>query len=317
MDPWTLPRTLVVRDIERQVGRHDQAAIYDGPPGDPGLVGGPDSVSWRLNGDVGAVAIAGAAAIFMEVLHPSVMAGVQDQSTYQQDPYRRARTTFGYVAATTFGSTAAARKVIERVRRMHARVNGTRPDGVAYHALDPALIAWVHTCIPWAIMTAYDRFTRPLSVEEKDRYLAEQAVVGLLGGAEQVPTSVAELEALVAEVRPLLAWTEQTAAFMDFMVHSPFGGVRLPGAVPRAVTSRLTRFQLGAAMAIMPRWARELVGLDHPPLAQAVLYEVPTRAFAAQLRWAFGTPEWKAMALRRATAAPGRAAVAPIRAVVG
>ena len=43
---------------------------------------------------------------------------------------------------------------------MHARVNGVRPDGVAYRALDPELIGWVHTCIPWAVMTAYERFNR-------------------------------------------------------------------------------------------------------------------------------------------------------------
>ena len=65
--------------------------------------------------------------------------------------------------------------MIDAVRRIHGRVHGVRPDGVAYSALDPELLAWVHTCIPWAIMTAYDRYARPLSVEEKNRYLREQA----------------------------------------------------------------------------------------------------------------------------------------------
>ena len=54
-------------------------------------------------------------------------------------------------------------------------------------ALDPELIAWVHTCIPWAIMNAFDRYRRPLTTEEKDRYLTEQAVIGRMGGAEWVP----------------------------------------------------------------------------------------------------------------------------------
>ena len=76
---------------------------------------------------------------------------------------------------TTFGNTEAATAVIERVKNVHAHINGTRPDGVAYRALDPELIAWVHTCIPWAIMQAFDRYRRPLSDEEKDRYLTEQA----------------------------------------------------------------------------------------------------------------------------------------------
>ncbi len=70
---------------------------------------------------------------------------------------------------------------------MHSRVNGVRPDGVAYRALDPELIGWVHTCIPWAVMTAYDRFNRALTDEEKGRYLAEQAVIGRMSGAGEIP----------------------------------------------------------------------------------------------------------------------------------
>jgi uncharacterized protein (DUF2236 family) len=123
----------------------------------------------------------------MEVLHPSVMAGVYTQSSYRTDPIRRARNTLGYVLRTTFGNTHAATRVIEAVKNVHARVSGTRPDGVAYRALDPELLAWVHTCIPWAIMVAYDRYARPLTTVEKDRYLREQAVVGRMAGPTGCP----------------------------------------------------------------------------------------------------------------------------------
>lgn len=94
----------------------------------------------------------------MEVLHPSVMAGVFTQSSYRTEPLRRARNTLGYVLRTTFGTTRAATDVIERVKRIHAQVGGTRPDGVAYQALDPTLIGWVHTCSPWAVMRAYETY---------------------------------------------------------------------------------------------------------------------------------------------------------------
>src|SRR5205085_7031585 len=125
----------------------------------------------EINGDLASVTAAGMAAIVMEVLHPSVMAGVFTQSTYRTQPLRRAQNTLGYVLRTTFGSTAAATAVIERVKKVHARVGGVRPDGVPYRALDPELIAWVHTCIPWAIMEAFDRYRRRLSVAERDQYL--------------------------------------------------------------------------------------------------------------------------------------------------
>src|SRR5688500_18084107 len=173
-----------IRDqLEAVGGRHDEEAVYGGPPGDPGIAGGPGSMSWEINGDLASVSLAGSAAIIMEVLHPSVMAGVHEQSNVREQPLRRAQNTLGYVLRTTFGNTDAARDVISRVKRVHSRVNGTRPDGVECRAFDPELIAWVHTCIPWAVMEAYSRYRRPLSVAEKDQYLREQAPIGLLGGA--------------------------------------------------------------------------------------------------------------------------------------
>ncbi len=189
MDPLQSFRRRIAEDIETFGGRHDEPDIYGGEPGDPGLAGGPGSMSWELHADLGVVGAAGSAAIIMEVLHPSVMAGVSTQSTFRTQPLRRAQNTLGYVLRTTFGSTPAATAVIERVHRVHSRIEGVRPDGIAYRALDPELIAWVHTCIPWAIMTAYDRYRRPLSREEQDRYLAEQAPIGRMGGAVDVPAS--------------------------------------------------------------------------------------------------------------------------------
>ncbi len=160
-------RTRIRTDIEAVGGRHDEPEVYGGPAGDPGLAGGPGSISWEINGDLASVSAAGSAAILMEVLHPSVMAGVHDQSTYRTEPLRRARNTLGYVLRTTFGNTEAATAVIDRVRGIHGHVNGTRPDGVAYRALDPELIAWVHTCIPWAVMEAFDRYRRPLTARRR------------------------------------------------------------------------------------------------------------------------------------------------------
>ena len=173
-------RRRLVADFEKSAGRHDDPAVYGGPAGDPGLIG-PGSMSWEINADLASVSQAGLPAIVLEILHPSVVAGVQDMSNYRQDPFQRARTTLGYVLTTTFGNTEAATSLIEHVKHVHGFVNGTRPDGVSYRALDPELIAWVHTCIPWMIMCTFEEINRPLSVAEKDRYLAEQAVIGSPG----------------------------------------------------------------------------------------------------------------------------------------
>ncbi|MEJ7599914.1 MAG: oxygenase MpaB family protein [Kofleriaceae bacterium] len=246
-------RRRLVAQIEAAVGRHDEPAIYAGDPGDPGLAGGPGSMSWELHADLATLFVAGTAAILMEVAHPSVMAGVFAQSSYRTQPERRARNTLGYILRTTFGTTRAATRVIESVKAIHERIHGTRPDGVPYHAGDPELLAWVHTCIPWAVMTAYDRYTRRLSTEDKDRYLREQAVIGRMGGATWVPESVAELEAYVERMRPALAVTEQTREFMQFI-----------SGTGELVVSRGEKLQrwlsLHASMSLMPAWAQRLLG---------------------------------------------------------
>ena len=291
-------KRLIVDDLVGQVGRHDERAVFAEPAGDPGLIG-PGSVSWELHSDVSAVAIAGTAAIAMELLHPSVMAGVGQQSNYREDPFRRARTTFGWVITNTFGNTRAAERMIERVKRMHARVNGTRPDGVPYSALEPELIAWVHSSIPWAIMNTYERFNRPLTVQEKDRYLAEQSVVALMSGADEVPTTVADLEAYIEEMRPKLAYTDLMREFFDFLVEGPIGAMTPPG--PLAGPSK--RFQVASGMSLAPRWAQEMTGFDRPEVVQRLLYAPSMHAYARALRWAFGTPPWRTLADERVGAA--------------
>ncbi len=290
-------RRRIIADFEKGAGRHDDPAVYGGPPGDPGLIG-PDSMSWEINADLASVSQAGLPAIVLEILHPSVVAGVQDLSNYREDPFRRARATLGYVLATTFGNTEAATRVIERVKHVHSFVNGTRPDGVAYRALDPELIAWVHTCIPWMILQTYAHTKRPLSQQEKDRYLAEQAVIGRMGGADWVPTSVAELDDYVESMRPKLSVNAQTREFIDFLMTSPFFP-NLPGPIDRQVH----RFAIYAAMSRAPLWARELIGYDRPSALTRRLIEPALQFDARQLRWAYGTPPYARLARARADGA--------------
>ncbi|MFB4302425.1 oxygenase MpaB family protein [Actinomadura sp. NTSP31] len=281
----------MVDAVQTLSGRHDQASVYAGPAGDPGLCG-PGSVSWVVNGDLGAVAMAGVAAIVLEILHPSVIAGVQDHSSYRQDPFRRGRTTMGYVLGTTFGNTRAATRLIDGVKKVHGQVAGTRPDGTGYRALDPALLAWVHTCIPWMIMTAYERFNRPLTPRTRDRYLAEQAVIGRMAGADAVPETMDELAGLVSRVRPELAVTEQTRDFLEFLM-TP----QLPQQSPFDVP--LQRFYVRAGMSLAPPWARRLTGLDHPVGAARLLDGSYLRTHARLIRWAFQVPPYLAMARAR------------------
>lgn len=295
-------RRSIVTQIEATGGRHDEAAIYGGAPGDPGLAGGPGSLSWEINGDLASLAVGGTAAIILEILHPSVMAGVFTQSSYRTEPLRRARNTLGYVLRTTFGTTAAATRVIEQVKSIHARIGGRRPDGRAYRALDPELIGWVHTCIPWAVMTAYDRYCRPLSEAEKDRYLSEQAVIGRMGGADWVPETVAELDAYVERMRPQLAVNEQTVEFIDFLAGAT-------DDLPVGRGERLDRWLgIRSSMWLMPAWARRMTATELSPALQRLVLHPNNRLKARIVRWAYPELPCKRMALERTSAGMATAA---------
>jgi hypothetical protein len=86
----------ITEEFHKAAGRHDDPAVFGGPAGDAGLIG-PDSISWEINADLASVSQAGIPAIVLEILHPSVVAGVQDLSNYRQDPSQRARATLRYV----------------------------------------------------------------------------------------------------------------------------------------------------------------------------------------------------------------------------
>ena len=291
--PWAEPwRNKLRALLDRELGRHDEAAIYGGAPGDPGLIG-PHSMSWEIHGDLASLLLAGSGAILMELLHPSVMAGVFTQSSYRTEPRRRTQSTLGYVLRTTFGNTAAATALIERVKHIHSHIHGVRPDGVKYRALDPELIGWVHTCIPWAVMTAYDRYARPLSVDEKDRYLREQALIGRMGGADWVPESVRELEDYVLRMRPKLAVNEQTLGFIEFI-----SGRSADLPVSRAEQwYRWTAIR--SSMALMPAWAQELTHTAQPRAVQRWGFEPSDRLRARILRSVVPELACKRLALAR------------------
>jgi uncharacterized protein (DUF2236 family) len=190
--------------------------------------------------------------------------------------------------------------VIERVKKIHSRIGGTRPDGAAYRALDPELIAWVHTCIPWAVMRAFETYNRPLSIAEKDRYLAEQAPIGHMGGADWVPTTVAELDDYVERMRPQMAMTYQTAEFIGF----------LAGRVGEQPVSRRERFDrwvgIRASMGLVPEWARHITGTYQGPLAYRLAFAPSDRLKAKLIRWAY--PELPCKTMARARVAAGRTA---------
>jgi uncharacterized protein (DUF2236 family) len=272
------------------VGERDPSA-FDRPEGDPGLLG-PDSVAWRVHGDLAGL-IGGVRALFLQTMHPLAMAGVAEHSDYRSDPFGRLHRTAAYIAVTTFGSTEAATAAIARVNSVHESVQGTAPDGRPYSATDPELLLWVHATEVASFVKAVQLFgTTQLSPEDVDRYLSEMAPIAEALGAEDVPTDRAEMKVYWDRVRPELVAGSQAKETARFLLTPP-----LP-LWARPAYGVIT----AAAVGSLPSVAREGLGLPDMPVVNQIAVRPAARAVVKLLGWSLGPSPAVAAASRRAGA---------------
>jgi uncharacterized protein (DUF2236 family) len=151
-------------------------------------------VSWRIDREL-IVLAGGSCALLLQAAHPSVAAGVAQHSTYATDPFGRLMRTLDSSFAVVFGTRPEADATLRRVNAIHAAVRGRRADGAAYSALDPEALLWVHATLVDTALRVYDRFVRPLSDEDCQRYHEESGRVGLELGipADVMPPTMLQL----------------------------------------------------------------------------------------------------------------------------
>lgn len=149
----------------------------------------PDSVIRRVGSSPVTPFLGGGAAVLLQVAHPLVAVGVAEHSDYRHDLWRRLGRTLRALYLITFGSRREADDAAAAVDAVHRHVHGvTRtalgryPAGTPYSATDPQLKLWVHATLVHASLSAYQRFERPLSRAEQERYYREMAVVARLFG---------------------------------------------------------------------------------------------------------------------------------------
>ncbi len=239
---------------------------YDAPAGDPGLFG-PDSMTWRIHSDFPGMLSGGLCALMLQTLHPRALAGVWDHSNFREDLVGRLRRTTDFVAGSTYAGRDEAERLIARVRRIHARVQGTTADGTPYRADDPALLTWVHVTESYGFLQGYRRYCRDVPTALADAYYAETACVAEALGAAGVPVSEAEVSAYFDSVRDTLRYDERSREVLAVLAR-----MRLP--VPMAGLSR--DLFLGAGAALLPDWADRL-------LQRTRLQRIETRAAAGSL----------------------------------
>jgi uncharacterized protein (DUF2236 family) len=238
----------------------------------------PDSVTWRVHGSPAVTLVGGLRSLIIQALHPLAMAGVAQHSDYRRRPLKRLQRTAEFVAVTTFGTTEEAERAAAIVRHVHRRVVGVDPiTGRRYSASDPETALWVHCVEIHSFLASHEAYRGRLPEADRDRYFAENAVVAELLGvpADIVPRDAAAVRAFFAAQRPSLCVSGHARDAIDFVVSPPLTGELAPYWVPLRILAR-------AAVALVPRDLRRLVGLSPTPAGDA-LSHAQVRALDAAL----------------------------------
>ena len=200
----------------------------------------------------------GIAALLLQSLHPSAMAGVAGHSGYKGDPWGRLQRTSHYLATTTFGTVTHAEEAIAHVRSVHRRVRGKDELGRPYAADDPHLLRWVHVAEIWSFLNAFQSYSgERLTAAEADLFVEQTNLAASRLGATDLPNTVAELEEVIEAYRPELEATAAAREATRFMLlHPPVPWVARPGYALIAA----------GGVALLPDWARrELTLRVHGP----------------------------------------------------
>jgi len=237
----------------------------------------PDSPIVRVHGDA-SMFVGGIRALLLQTLHPAAMKAVSDHSGYRGDMWGRLNRTSRFLAVTTFGTADDAQKSVDMVRSIHERVVGTMPDGTAYAASDPHLLAWVHIAEIDSFLLAHTVYGRdPLDQSERDEYVAQTAEVARRLGVIDPPTTEAELAAALASYRPELRGTPEAREAVRYLLFKP----------PLPLTARAPYGVLVAAgVGLMPRWTRRPLRLPWLPVSERTVGRALGTLATGAIRWA-------------------------------
>ncbi|MEC9068079.1 MAG: oxygenase MpaB family protein [Pseudomonadota bacterium] len=266
-------REQLVRRVRAVFNEDGQQPV---PPSDEALFA-RDTPIRLVHADLVGMMVGGIRGLLLQMLHPHALQGVLDHSDFRHDMHGRLRRTARFIAVTTFGHRDDACAAIARVNRIHERVGGTLPDGTPYSARDPRTLAWVHVAEATSFLAAYLRHVDPaLPPAARDEYYRQFAVVARALGADPVPESEAEARAIFAELRGELHTSPEAREVAQFVL------TQRPEAAPAALQATLA----AEAVALLPPFARSMLGLQRPGLA-ALPARAATWGMGKALRWAF------------------------------
>ncbi|KLI63268.1 oxygenase MpaB family protein [Aurantiacibacter marinus] len=246
------------------------------PPSDDALFA-PDTPIRMVHADLVSMMVGGMAALLLQMLHPHALKGVLDFSNFREDMHGRLRRTARFIAVTTYGHKDDAEAAIERVNRIHAAVKGTLADGTPYEARNPNTLAWVHLTEAMMFLEAWLVHVRPnMPMAQQDEYFRQFAVIARKLGADPVPETKAEAQALFRAMRSDLRPSPEAREIAQLVLNE----------TPPGPAGRVQPFMANAAVSLLPPFARTMLDLEPPGLA-ALPTRLVTGALGGTMRWAF------------------------------
>ncbi|HET9987321.1 MAG TPA: oxygenase MpaB family protein [Kofleriaceae bacterium] len=228
---------------------------------------GPDSIAWRVGGDL-AIFLGGGRAALLQLAHPMVAYAIDHHSKTRADVLGRFQRTFRHIFAMVFGELDDALAAARRVHLVHTRIHGVIPTtigawraGTHYHANDAEALRWVHATLVDTTVLVRARLGTPISRGELDRYTIEMNRFAALFGIPRalLPATWADHEAYMASMlaSDAIAVAPVAREMASFLIGREGAGAQPP-------LGRLTEM-LAAQM--LPAHLNEQFGLTASPRA--------------------------------------------------
>ena len=251
------------------------------PAADYGFFG-PDSVTWKVWSYPTSLTIGFQRAVVVEELDPALIAAVDETRAIRDRPRTRYDRTLRYFALVAFGDSRTTSKAADILVKVHSRAIGQLPYGDGtYDANDPASQLWIHLTAWHSILKAYEVYgPGKLPAEEEARYWEECAIGAELQTCSpgDVPRSREGIQAYFEHMRPQLLGSDLARNAMNHLLDA---SVMLP-QLPRIfapiswISARVLR---AGTIATMPRWMRDLSGLQQSRVVDTAVVPVLKVAF--------------------------------------
>jgi len=176
--------------------------------GDQGYFPAGESVLRRVHEERIVGLLYGQRALLMQATHPLAFAGLLQDSTGADMPFKRLVSTAKTMERIYFGTCADADRITGAIHKMHSRVTGTiaepagpHPAGSSYAALRPDFLLWILACLADSALDLYERFTGRLSDADRERFWQDYLILGELFALprEHAPADFAAFRAYLRE----------------------------------------------------------------------------------------------------------------------